>query len=627
MVLFSPSAGRRHAALAAVLVGGAALGLFAQSDDREVDRDRYVAHVRFLASDELQGRGNGTPGLERAAEYIAAAFEKAGLSPAGDNGSWFQRFEIVTGIEAGPGNALGVRGPSGEAALALAKDYYPISVDHDRGGPPASSPLLPLVFAGYGISDPANRYDDYAGIDVSGKAVLVFTHEPQEDDGASRFGGRRFTTHAAVLTKAMQARKHGARLLVLVDDPTHPVPRSRFEAFGRDPQAEAYGLPVVHVRRDVLQPLLTPSIDLEQVHDAIDADLVPRSRVLPSVRVDLQEQYTRVRRPVRNVVGILRGASKPDEAVVLGAHYDHLGLGGRTSLAADRAGEIHNGADDNASGTAAILEIAHDLSDPADRPARSVVFAAFAAEEIGLLGSAHYVNRPAVPLDRTIAMVNLDMIGRPGGRVLISGFEKAPALEEDLRAAQKAAGTDLEVRRFSEGAGVGASDDSSFVLRRVPALAFFSGFHADYHRPSDDPDKLEIGGALEVTRLAAALTQQIASRTSRPEFVATPQTAHGGQAPAGTSSVGGYGAYFGSVPDFAEDGAGVKFAEVREGSPAAAAGLRRGDVLIRFDGEPIKTLYDFTFALRDRRAGDRVEVVVLRDGKEVKASVQLANRP
>jgi membrane-associated protease RseP (regulator of RpoE activity) len=287
-------------------------------------------------------------------------------------------------------------------------------------------------------------------------------------------------------------------------------------------------------------------------------------------------------------------------------------------MAPEASGQVHNGADDNASGTAALIEIARAAASAKDRFDRTVVFAAFAGEELGLLGSAHYVEHPAVALDRTVAMVNLDMMGRPGGRVLLSGVEAAPSLDADIKAAS--AGRAVEVKSFREGAGVGSSDDTSFLLRRIPAIGFFSGFHADYHRPSDDWQRIETKGAAEVASIALALAERLANRAERAAFVGTPQPR------GGTSTGSGYGAYFGSVPDFGEAVSGVRFADVRQGSPAEKAGLRKGDVLVRFGGAEIATLYDFTFALRSRRPGDTVTVVVKRDGADVEAEVTLASR-
>ena len=289
-------------------------------------------------------------------------------------------------------------------------------------------------------------------------------------------------------------------------------------------------------------------------------------------------------------------------------------------MSPDLAGQIHNGADDNASGTAALLEIARVAAARRAAFARTLVFVAFAGEELGLLGSAHYVDHPAVPLEQTIAMINLDMMGRPSGRILLSGIESAPSLDEDVKAA--GAGRRVEVRAFREGAGVGSSDDTTFTLRSIPSIGFFSGFHGDYHRPSDDWQRIDAAGAVEVTRIALALTERLANRTERPAFVAAAPRAR----QPGAGGGGGYGAYFGSVPDFGEGGGGVKFADVRPGSPAEKAGLRRGDVLVRFDGAEIATIHDFTFALRNHKPGDTVKVVVMRDGAEVEAEVTLATR-
>jgi hypothetical protein len=332
---------------------------------------------------------------------------------------------------------------------------------------------------------------------------------------------------------------------------------------------------------------------------------------------------------VRNVIGILRGSdpARARESVVLGAHYDHLGLSGRFSLSEGSTGQVHNGADDNASGTAAIIEMAKLAVTKGAKLPRSLVFVAFAGEELGLLGSSHYVNHPALPIEQTVAMVNLDMVGRSNGRILVSGLENAPDLKADLKAAQ--AGLSITVNTGREGsAGLGASDDTSFSLRAVPSIFFFSGLHADYHRPSDDWDKIDAPGGSAVASLAYGFAARIASRPDRVTFVPSPPQNASGSGSTGSASGSGYGPYFGSIPDFAEgDSSGVKFADVREGSPAANAGLLRGDVMTSFGGMPIKTLYDFTFALREKKPGDKVEVVVLRNGKEIRTMVELTNRP
>lgn len=600
-----------------------------------IDQQRFLDHIKVLSSDELQGRGNGTPGLDKAADYIGSTFRAIGLQPGGEAGSYFQTFEIVTGLQVGSPNSLVLTGPGGSRALELGRDYFPLSVNSSlpQGAAagksaepqPGQAGALPIVFAGYGISAPGLDYDDYSGVDVGGKAVLIFTHEPQENDANSRFDGRANTTHAAVLTKAMVARAHNARLVLIVEDQAHETDGANYKGFLQDPQADEYGVPVVRVARDQVNAVLSGVLDLKKVASEIDADMKPRSRVFEGVSVSLVEHFARNRRPVRNVVGILQGhdPARAAEAVVVGGHYDHLGLGGRHSLAPNSSGQIHHGADDNASGVAAMMEIARVAASDRGSLGRTLVFVAFAGEELGLLGSTYYVNHPAVPLERTLAMINLDMVGRPNGRILVSGLDTAPALDEDLEAA--GAGSTLQVRTFKEGASVGSSDDTSFILRKVPAIGFFSGFHEDYHRPGDTWEKIDAAGGAEVARIALVLAERLASRSDRVAFVEPkrPVQATGAQASGGE---GGYGAYFGSVPDFGESDSGFKFADIRAGSPADKAGLRKGDVLTRFDGKPIKTIYDFTFALRSKRPGDKVEVVVMRDGQEIKATVELGSR-
>jgi hypothetical protein len=587
----------------------------------EVSESRYMAHVKYLASDDLGGRGNGTPGLERAADYIAEQFRDAGLEP-GLGSSWFQPFRIVTGLEVGVGNTLAIETERGETAFELGRTYVPLSVSADVTETAGAAATLPLVFAGYGITAATLHYDDYGGVDVRGKAVLILTHEPQENDDKSPFDGRAFTQHASLMQKAMTARERGARLVLLVTDPAHDADSGKYAGWMRDPQADDYGIAVLRVERDRIEQALGPSLDLEATARAIDGDLKPRSRGLPGISVQTLERFGKVRREVRNVIGVLPGADAAlaKEAVVIGAHYDHLGLGGRHSMAPDATGEVHNGADDNASGTAALIEMARAITAARVQPPRTLVFIAFAGEELGLLGSAWYVDHPVVPLEQTTAMVNLDMIGRPAGRILVSGVESAPSLDGDVKAAS--AGRRVAVKAFREGAGVGSSDDTTFLLRRVPAIGFFSGFHADYHRPSDDWDKIDATGATEVTRLAVALVEHIAARSERPVFVEPPVQPRMTSAGDGR----GYGPYFGSVPDFADSGTGVRFADVRNGSPAAKAGFRRGDVLVRFGGAPIANIQDFTYQLRKRQPGDTVEVVVLREGKEVTAQVTLVPR-
>ena len=484
-----------------------------------IEPEALLGHIKFLASDDLQGRGNGSAGLEQAAEYIAAQFKAAGLRPGGRNGEWFQPFELTAGLSIGEGNGFVVRAGGQSVRLSPGDSYYPLAATPTDGTSPASMDLtgVPLAFAGYGISAPTRNYDDYAGLDVTGKAVLIFSHEPQENLRDSRLNGAQPLRETTLDSKALAARSRGARALLVVSDPTHRIDQANYKLFTIESDAEDHQIPVLRIRREAMAPLLT-AWDLDGVAAAIDRDLIPRSRALAGATIDYTQRLSLKRRTVRNVVGILDGSdnAKGGQAVVLGAHYDHVGLGGRFSSTPERTGEIHNGADDNASGIAALIEIARAAAADRTRFPRSLVFVAFAGEERGLLGSAHYAGAPVIPIADTVAMVNLDMIGRANGKVEVGGLDAAPSFKTDVDAAARIAG--IDVRRG--GPGAGRSDDSSFVDRGVPALHFFTGFHDDYHRPSDDWNRIDAPGTARVATLALELAARIAARQDRPQFSA-----------------------------------------------------------------------------------------------------------
>jgi hypothetical protein len=504
--------------LVPVFLCATAIGL-AIAATPDIPPDAVLGHIKYLASDELKGRGNGQEGLERAAEYIAAQFKAAGLKPAGTAGDWFQPFELQAGLTVGNGNELRFKTDGRTVRLTVGSDYYPLAATPNESPATRSADLanLPVVFAGYGINAPSVNYDDYAGIDVSGKAVLVFSHEPQETRSDSRLNGARPLRETTLVAKASAARSRGARILIVVSDPSHRVDQANYELFSADPDAEEQGIPVLRLRRSSVASLLQ-GWGLDGVAASIDRDLVPRSRALPGATVDYTEFLAVNRRTVRNVVGLLPGSdpSRAGEAVVIGAHYDHVGLGGRFSSDPERVGEIHNGADDNASGTSAIIEMAKAAAADPSRFPRSLEFVAFAGEERGLLGSAHYANNPAVPLSSTVAMLDLDMVGRSHGKLQTSGLEKAPTLEADLLAAAKTTGG-VELGR--QGPGPGRSDDANFLQRRIPSIIFFTGFHSDYHRPGDDWEKIDAPGTARVATIALEFAARIAARADRPAFV------------------------------------------------------------------------------------------------------------
>ncbi|MGH7319312.1 MAG: M20/M25/M40 family metallo-hydrolase, partial [Candidatus Rokuibacteriota bacterium] len=355
---------------------------------------------------------------------------------------------------------------------------------------------------------------------------------------------------------------------------------------------------------------------------ALDRTLTPRSRALPGVTVRLRVALVRERGETANVVGLLPGTDPTlrDEAVVLGAHYDHLGHGSPASLDPTRADQIHPGADDNASGTAAILGLAEALA-RARGTRRSLVFAAFSAEEMGLLGSTHYARQPLVPMERTVAMVNFDMVGRMReDKLHVMGVDSGQGLRGIVEQSAKALGVQVLLR----GDAVGPSDHTAFYNRQRPVAFFFTGTHADYHRPSDTWDKINPDGLRKVIGVAYRTVRALADRDDRLAFVRVPAT--GGSRESG-SSRSGYGPYFGVVPDFGESPTpGVRLGGVRPGSPADRAGLQAGDVISQFAGMVVRTLDDLTFVLRGKRPGDRVEVTFVRDGTERTVHATLEQR-
>lgn len=594
--------------VATALLGGALVAATAS----DFSAQRYLEHVKFLASEKLQGRGTGAEGLEKAADYIARQFRQAGLESVG--GSYFQPFTVTVRAELGKRNRLEAISAGQRKRLKLKEDFQPLSFSE------SARVTCPLVFAGYGITAKEYNYDDYLGVDVKGKCVLVLRWEPQEFDEKSVFAGKAYTEHAQFPSKAFNARLHGAKAILFINNMVNrPGQADGLEPFGRASGPANAGIPYLQLKAEVAEAWMKQAgKDLAQIVQAIDKELKPASFEFPDLRLELETELRRVQKQVRNVLGYIPGFS--DEYVIIGAHYDHLGLGDQHSLAPSEIGKPHPGADDNASGTAALIELARYF---AQRPKshRGLLFLAFAGEELGLLGSSWYVNHPLLPLEKAVAMLNMDMIGRvQQGRVFIGGSGTGSTLKAVLEKA--AAGVEIKVD-LSEKSGYGSSDHTSFTTKQVPVLFFFSGLHADYHKPSDTWDKIDAEQAVKVVRLVAGVGEELAAAAERPAYVkvAAPPM------PVGSSGGGsGYGPYFGSIPDFTELENGVRFADVREGSPAAKAGLKGGDILIEFDAKPIRNLYDYTYALRARKPGDEVKVKVLRDGKPLEAVVKLEQR-
>jgi Peptidase family M28/PDZ domain/PA domain len=578
----------------------------------ELSSERYIQHVSFLASDDLKGRGNGTPELERAAEYIAAQFRSYGLQPAGDNNTYFQKFEITVGADFTSKNALQIGG----SAKQRNKDFVtmPVSSTGTYEGP--------IVFAGYGITSESLKWDDYAGIDVKGKAVLVFRHDPEEMNPADRFA-KDSSALTSFIGKARNARQHGARAILFITDPNnHPNDPDAVGKATSDLEFRDLSILAVHATREAVLPLFAKAgKNMADLQRAIDQGQKPQSFEFPDSKIRLVGDVRPIRKTVRNVLASVRGSdgSLRNEWVVIGGHYDHLGLGDRNSLSQADVGKIHHGADDNASGTSGVLELARLAAHNAQAFKRSVLFMTFAGEELGLFGSSHFVNNPTMPLASITAMINMDMIGRLSNRPLnVMGTGTSPNFPAWIDQANKRVGLKLTL---SNGGHEG-SDHLSFDGKHIPTLFFFSGLHSDYHRPTDTADKIDAKGAVQVLSLVAGTAELIANAPSKLLYTEVkeerPQTGGGGG--------GSYSTYFGSVPDFRDDLEGVLFADVHADSPAGKAGLKAGDLLVEFAGEPIKNLYDFTDALGTKKPGDVVPVVVKRNGQSIKVNVTLEVR-
>jgi aminopeptidase YwaD len=590
-------------------------GLFAA----ELSPTEYIGYIKYLASEEMRGRETGSPELEKAAAYIRDQFRSMNLKPlSGD--SYYQDFEVTTSARLGVQNQVNFTLNRQKKALKFQQEFIPLNLSS------AGKVSGEVVFAGYGISAPEYNYDDYAGLDAKDKIVLVLRHEPQEFDDKSVFEGKVYTAHSQIFAKAANAKMHGAKALLMVNDTAaHPDDGDKLEKFGTTAGPANGGIEFAQIKAEVVEKWMeSAGKSLAAIESGIDKDLRPQSFAFPaSLALDVDIDIRREVKTVHNVGAYFPGET--DEYVILGAHYDHLGLGEQFSLAPSLAGTIHPGADDNASGTAGVLELAHWFShEPKHK--RGILFLTFAGEELGLLGSSYYVNHPELPIEKAVAMINMDMIGRVRDRkIYVGGVGTGTTFAELLK--EVGQHHDFQADATERG-GYGSSDHTSFTTKQVPVLFFFSGLHADYHKPSDTWDKIDAPDAVQLLSMIADVTDHLADGTPRPQFVrvANPENAHGEVASHSSGTVSGYGPDFGSIPDFTELPNGVRFADVRPGSPAAKAGLKAGDVLTEFDGKKIQNLYDFTYALRAKKPGQEVLVKVLRGDQTIEAKVLLTER-
>ena len=542
-----------------------------------------ITHIRFLADDRLEGREVGTPGAHCAAEYIAAQFSYIGLEPAGEADTFFQTFPIRKGTTVGADNILEVAGRS----YRLESDWVPLGFSANR------KLEAPLVYGGYGITQANGSDDPYEHLDLEGKIVVVEWGDPDAPHGESIRADPHF--------KAISAEDHNATGIILL------LPEGWSPRLPDDEIRATLGIPAIVVHAGLANSLRA----------AANNNSVAR----------LHTEVHTTTAEARNVVALVPGTHPMlrDEVIIVGAHYDHLGFGGEGSLSPDSR-EVHNGADDNASGGAALIEIARTIiaGKPLDRTA---LFIAFTGEEKGLWGSGHFVRDPTVDLSNSVGMLNLDMVGRMNGDALtIFGFGTAQEWDQVVDEANLDLDQPLDISKAPDG--YGPSDHSSFYGEGIPVLHLFTGTHEDYHRPSDDWQLINSSGVDRVVALTAGIVGQLADGGSNSvTLTAIQQPAPSQTSSPSPSSTSGYGsAYLGTIPDMTPNDRGLRLTGVREGSPADQGGLRAGDVVVEFDGTAIGDIYAYTYALQAKKPGDEVTIIVQRGEERVPLQVVLGER-
>lgn len=594
----------------------------------QLSAERAAKHVGFLASDKLQGRRAGTTYADEAAAYIEKEFRSYGLKPASTAG-FLQPFTFVAAVKLGEGNRFQVtrflsgtikdaggnsiqtKTAAGRSSLKVGDEFMPLAFSSSE---PAAGEV---VFAGYGISAPELQFDSYAGVDPKGKIVMILRGSPDGDNPHGKFA--EYTQPGLeIQNKTLKAREKGARGVIFVSA-ENKFSEDRLSRLRHDLNFLDSGIPVVVLSREAAVSVLASS--QVSLVDAEAKSKDPSSAfVVKGETVDFKTDVIKVNGKSANVVGVLPG-SDPQlaaEYVIIGAHYDHLGLGGPESLAANPEGQIHHGADDNASGTAGVLELARVLASERGKIKRSIMFIAFSGEELGLLGSGAYTKSPIIPLGTSVAMLNMDMIGRlRKGSLFIGGMGTSPVwkpLIEKLNAASQpspgggnGSGSRFQLS-FGED-GFGPSDHQSFYVRDIPVLFFFTGTHDDYHKPSDTADKINAEGLKQVAEFVREIAVSVANEPQRIAFTKVKAE----QKPTGR----GFRVYLGTVPNYSDQSDGMKLDGVRPGSPAEKAGLRADDIIVKLGKTPIKNVYDYTYALGEMRAGEEVEVLIRRAGKDM----------
>lgn len=581
-------------------------------DDTTTVAGRLKQHIKYLASDELQGRFAGTEGNRKAADYIASYFSQIGLQPLGNN--YRQPFMITASFNPGaksnisfdvivekPGIPRDQLKPV-RKTWVTGPDWMPLAFTEN------GTVTGELYFVGYGITAKDLKYDDYDGIDVKDKIVIVLSNSP---DGSSEDG--EFSPFIKYKYKVMNARDHGAKGIIFIKINSDSA--NVFEPLTFDPTAMHSGLLAIQANRTSIAKFFPRSYSLFPLEQEINKNRKPKSFPIPNTTITMNIELEPNQISVDNIVGMVKGTDTKfaDEYIVVGAHYDHLGYGGPASAYKEKLNvyggkihRIHNGADDNASGTAGVMELARKVKENPLK--RSVIFVCFNGEEIGIQGSSAYVSNPPVSLEKTVTMLNLDMVGRlRNNNLSVFGTGSSPTFDQLVDKLSK--DDTIDVTKSKEA--FGGSDQSPFYYKEIPVMMFFTGAHEDYHTPEDKWEKINFKGEAYLLRYVSDVIANIANTPEKPKFVKGNDFNKG---PVQQPSFGG-GAWFGIVPDFAENPIGFRINGTSPGSPAQKAGLKEKDVITKFGDKTIKNLSEYSAALKAYKPGDKVMVEILRGEK------------
>ncbi len=603
--------------LVAILLLAGAAASFAQN----AAASRTRAHVEFLASEKLEGREAGSPAERLAADYLAAQLARLGARPLPGRADMFLPFEFTAGSRDGGSHisiqqGSGDRGQGSVRTFAERSDVQALSFSDDAEVTGA------VVFAGYGLVVPESQnfgYDSYATLDVKDKVVVVLRYFPEDADEKTRAILARYSD---LRYKAMAARQRGARALLVVTGPRSPN-AGQVVPMTFDTALAGSGIPAASLSGAVAEALFAAGKPLRDVQQELDSGNPHVAGFeLGGLTLTLRTSVVRQRHTARNVVAYLPAttpvAPSAKPWVAIGAHYDHLGRGDRgNSLASkEEAGGIHHGADDNASGTAAVLAIAETLAQSAQPRRRHLLMAFWSAEEIGLVGSNAFTTQPPVPVDQLAAYFNFDMVGRmQNNRLVVQATGTSPAWARLLERANVAAGFDL----VTQADPYQPTDVTNFHAAGVASLAFFTGSHADYHKPSDTAAKINYEDLDRIVGMAATLVRAVADGDEPPQFTKVDQ-------PTTRGTIAGVRVTTGTIPDYATEVTGLLLAGVVGGGPADQAGLMKGDVIVEIAGKTIANIYDYTYALELLRASQPVKVVYMRGGERRETELTPAAR-